>query len=52
MALRQACDDGRPIVATNPESPSSQAFLSIAAAVAERLAGETAKPPPRIVFED
>ena len=52
VALRQACDDGRPIVATNPESPSSQAFLSIAAAVAERLAGETAKPPPRIVFED
>jgi ATP-binding protein involved in chromosome partitioning len=53
IALREACDDGRPIVATAPESPTGRAFLAIAAALAERLVrGDAAKPPPAIVFED
>ena len=30
MALREACDAGRPLVATNPESPAAQAFLDLA----------------------
>ena len=30
VALREACDAGRPLVATNPESPAAQAFLALA----------------------
>jgi ATP-binding protein involved in chromosome partitioning len=30
VALRQACDAGRPLVATDPQSPTSQVFLEIA----------------------
>jgi ATP-binding protein involved in chromosome partitioning len=52
MALREACDDGRPIVATAPDSASAKAFMDIAGTLAARLEGETAKPAPRIVFED
>jgi ATP-binding protein involved in chromosome partitioning len=51
IALRQGGDEGRPLVATDPASAAAQAFLAIAAQVAERLeAGD--KPPPRIVIED
>ena len=53
VALRQACDAGRPFVAEHPESPAAQAFLAIAEAVATQLdQGGELKPPPRIVFED
>jgi len=52
MALREACDDGRPIVAAAPDSPTAQAFLAIAGQLAEALQAETAKPPPVIRFED
>ncbi len=53
IALRQSCDDGRPLVVTSPDSPAAQAFLEIAAAVAERLDhGEALKPAPTIVWED
>ena len=52
IALRQACDDGRPIVATTPDTPSARAFLAIAETLATRLEGETAKAAPTIVFED
>jgi ATP-binding protein involved in chromosome partitioning len=30
VALREACDAGRPLVATNPESASAKAFFEIA----------------------
>jgi len=30
VALREACDAGRPLVATDPHSPASQAFLELA----------------------
>jgi hypothetical protein len=33
MALRQACDDGAPLVAAAPESPAAAVFLKIAAAL-------------------
>lgn len=53
IALREACDEGRPIVVSAPDSPAARAFLAIAEAIAARLAeGETAKPAPRIVWED
>ncbi len=53
VALRQACDAGRPFVVEHPESPAARAFLAIAEAVAAQLdAGGELKPPPRIVFED
>ena len=51
-ALREACDDGKPLVISNPDSPASRAFLAAAEALAARLEGETAKPAPKIVFED
>ena len=28
--LRQACDDGRPLTATDPDGPTGQVFLNIA----------------------
>ena len=37
IALREGADAGRPLVATTPESATSQAFLDIAAQVRERL---------------
>ena len=53
VALREACDAGRPFVIDHPDSPAAQAFLAIAEAVAAQLdAGGELKPPPRIVFED
>ncbi len=53
VALRQSCDDGRPLVATSPDSPAAQAFLSIAEAVAAKLDKDVdLKPPPKILFED
>ena len=34
VALRQACDEGRPMTATDPDSPAAQAFLAAAKALA------------------
>jgi len=52
-ALRAACDDGRPLVATAPDSAAAKAFLAIAEQVAARLDDEAdLKPPPKIVWED
>lgn len=33
IALRQACDDGRPVVSTTPDSVSAKAFMEIARAL-------------------
>ena len=52
MGLREACDDGRPLVMTAPESVAARAFMAIAENLAIRLENETAKTPPRILFED
>ncbi len=53
VALREACDAGRPFVVDQPDSPAARAFLAVAEAVAASLdAGGELKPPPRIVFED
>jgi ATP-binding protein involved in chromosome partitioning len=34
VALREACDQGQPLVLTHPDSPASQAFLKMAEALA------------------
>jgi ATP-binding protein involved in chromosome partitioning len=53
VGLRKACDDGRPLTATAPDSAAAKVFLEIAEKVAARLDhGADLKPPPRIVFED
>ena len=53
VALREACDAGRPFVVDRPDSPAARAFLAIAEQVAAQLdEGGELKPPPRIVFED
>ncbi len=52
IAIRETSDDGRPIVATRPDSPQARAYMDLAAAVAERLEalrGGGARKPPRIV---
>jgi ATP-binding protein involved in chromosome partitioning len=53
VALREACDEGRPLVASGVDSLATQAFLSIAATVLDAIeTGADFKPAPRIVFED
>ncbi|MCK0196184.1 Mrp/NBP35 family ATP-binding protein [Ancylobacter sp. 6x-1] len=54
MAIRETSDGGRPIVATQPDSPEAQAYRAIAAAVRAALAGRhaSARPAPRIVVEN
>ena len=50
IAIRANSDDGRPVVASMPESPQANALLEIARRVAETLAvgAPGAKPAPRI----
>ncbi len=53
IALREACDAGRPLVASGVDSAAVRAFLAAAAQVLEAVeSGEGLKPPPRIVFAD
>jgi ATP-binding protein involved in chromosome partitioning len=52
MTIRETSDAGRPVVATDPDSPHAQAFRAIAAAVRDRLVGAPpSRPPPKIVIE-
>ena len=53
VAIRANSDDGRPIVASMPESADASAFLEIARRVADTLAvgAPGAKPAPRIRFQ-
>jgi ATP-binding protein involved in chromosome partitioning len=53
VALREACDAGRPLVAGGTDSAATRAFLAAATQVLEAVeSGEGLKPPPRILFED
>lgn len=52
VALRVACDEGRPLVAAAGTSPATRALFAIAEAVLDALDHASLKPPPRIVFED
>jgi ATP-binding protein involved in chromosome partitioning len=53
IGLRQACDDGQPLVISQPTSPAAMAFMEIAGAVAQALdRGEDQKPAPSITVLD
>jgi ATP-binding protein involved in chromosome partitioning len=52
MPIRELSDDGRPIVASDPDSPHAKAYVAIAAQVKAALeGGQALKAPPRIVIE-
>src|SRR6266849_6704177 len=53
MAIRETSDEGRPITASNPDSPYAKTFRDIAARVWEKVSGETParRAAPRIVVE-
>ena len=52
LAIRETSDDGRPITATQPDSPYARLFRDIAARVWQKVTGEsTLRAPPRIVVE-
>lgn len=53
IALRQACDDGKPFVIDQPDSPAGRAFMDIAVAVAAGLeAGADERPAPTMRIVD
>ncbi len=53
IALRQACDDGKPFVMNKPDSPAGRAFMDIAVAVAAGLeAGADDRPAPTMRIVD
>lgn len=53
IALRQACDDGKPFVMDQPDSPAGRAFMDIAVAVAAGLeAGADERPAPTMRIVD
>jgi ATP-binding protein involved in chromosome partitioning len=52
MQIRKTSDDGRPIVAVEPESVHARLYIDIAGQVWSALcSGQAAKPAPRIVIE-
>jgi ATP-binding protein involved in chromosome partitioning len=50
VRLRESCDAGRPLVASEPDHPVAQRFLGIAEAALANIASG-AKPPPIIRFD-
>ena len=51
MNIRETSDSGRPIVASDPDSPHAQAYLGIARQVMASMAGGAVRTAPRIVIE-
>jgi ATP-binding protein involved in chromosome partitioning len=53
LEIRETSDSGRPIVASDPDSPHAQVFRRMAARVWEKIVGPGAarRAPPRIVIE-
>ena len=52
MAIRQTSDDGRPIVATDPEGVHAKHYIDIARQLWKSItSGIAARPAPRIVIE-
>jgi len=50
--LREACDEGRPLVIASPDSPTSQALAAAARQVAAALdSGRGQKVAPKILFD-
>ena len=53
IALRQACDDGKPFIIDQPDSPAGRAFMDIALAVVAGLeAGADDRPAPTMRVVD
>jgi ATP-binding protein involved in chromosome partitioning len=51
MRIREASDEGTPVVAADPDSPQAAPYRAIAERVLEGLQGGTQTAAPRIVFE-
>jgi ATP-binding protein involved in chromosome partitioning len=51
IALRQSCDDGAPLVAVDPDHPTSQRFIAMAVAIAAALDGGDPRSAPRLLVE-
>jgi ATP-binding protein involved in chromosome partitioning len=52
VAIRETSDEGKPITATQPDSPYAQTFRAIAAQIWDKVSGEGARrAAPRIVVE-
>ena len=52
MQIRETCDDGRPIVATEPDGVHARHYIDIAREIWTAIVtGATRRPPPRIVIE-
>jgi ATP-binding protein involved in chromosome partitioning len=52
MAIRQTSDDGRPIVATDPDGVHAKHYVGIARTLWQTITtGVATRPPPRIVIE-
>ena len=52
ISIRQTSDDGRPVVATEPDGVHARHYIDIAREVwATIAAGRASRPPPRIIIE-
>jgi ATP-binding protein involved in chromosome partitioning len=51
MPIRETSDEGRPIVAIDPDGPHAAAYLAIARQVRDALEGGRKRQPPAIVIE-
>jgi ATP-binding protein involved in chromosome partitioning len=52
IRIRETSDDGRPIVATEPDSVHARHYIDIARTISTAVAsGAASRPPPRIVIE-
>ena len=51
MPIRELSDNGRPIVASDPDSPHAKAYVAIARQVQQTLASGSTRTAPRIVIE-
>ncbi len=51
MAIRETSDGGRPIVVSDPQSPQTKIYRTIAEAVWAKLSGQAARAQPRIVVQ-
>ena len=52
MQIRETSDDGRPIVATEPDGVHARHYIEIAREIWTAIVtGAASRPPPRIVIE-
>src|SRR5260370_27100923 len=51
MAIRETSDQGRPVVATDPDGPHAKVYREIAARVRDQLGTKAGRAAPKIVIE-